>query len=129
MATPLEAVKWIQGAPDCRLSTDPLIQVHPFDDDTFVLRVSKCYSFEGNFIYLLFGDARAVVFDTGSPPRPPNPHNQVDLPIRRTVHGIIDGWLRKRGRTASTSSRPRHRCSGLPLTLRVFDHARDAADM
>src|SRR4051812_37969759 len=97
MATPLEAVQWIHGTHNCGLSTDPLIQVHPFDDDTFVLRMSKCYSFEGNFIYLLFGDTRAVVFDTGGPPGPPNPHNHVDLPIRQTVDSIIDGWVKKRG--------------------------------
>ena len=94
---PLEAVKWLHGASDCRLSADPLIQVYSFDDDTFILRVSKCYSFEGNFIYLLFGDTRAVVFDTGGPASPPNPHNQVDLPIRHTIDGIVDGWAKRRG--------------------------------
>ena len=65
---PLENVAWIHGAAVCaRPPQDPLIQVHQFDDDTFVLRVSKCFSFEGNFIYLLFGDSRAVMFDTGRP--------------------------------------------------------------
>jgi hydroxyacylglutathione hydrolase len=91
MTTPLDKVKWIHGAPDCALSTDPLIQVHPFDDDSFILRLSKCYSFEGNFIYLLFGDTRAVVFDTGGPPD----QGEV-LTIRQTIDNIIDGWVKKR---------------------------------
>jgi hydroxyacylglutathione hydrolase len=95
MTTPLHAVRWIHGAPDCALCTDPLIQVHPFDDDSFILRLSKCYSFEGNFIYLLFGDSRAVVFDTGGPP---NPQDQGEvLTIRQTVDGIIEGWVNRRG--------------------------------
>ena len=63
-------MKWIHGAPDCALSTDPLIQMQAFDDDSFILRLSKCYSFEGNFIYLLFGANWAAVFDTGGPPNP-----------------------------------------------------------
>lgn len=95
MATLLKTVKWIHGAPNCELSADPLIQVHLFDDDTFILRVSKCYSFEGNFIYLLFGDTRAVVFDTGGPPSPLNSHNQVDLPIRQTIDGIVANWAKR----------------------------------
>ncbi len=94
MTTPLDAVKWIHGAPDCALSTDPLIQVHPFDNDTFILRLSKCYSFEGNFIYLLFGNTRAVVFDTGGPPNPRD-GGEV-LTIRQTVDSIIDGWAKAR---------------------------------
>jgi glyoxylase-like metal-dependent hydrolase (beta-lactamase superfamily II) len=99
MTATLDAVTWIHGAADCALGTDPLIQVYPFDDDTFILRVSKCYSYEGNFIYLLFGDIRAVMFDTGGPPYPPGPWNQGKaLPIRQTVDSIIDGWVKKRGR-------------------------------
>jgi hypothetical protein len=31
------------------------------------LRVSKCFSYEGNFIYLLFGDNKAIMLDTGGP--------------------------------------------------------------
>lgn len=98
MPTPLDAVNWIHGAPDCGQSADPLIQVHKVDNDTFILRVSKCYSFEGNFIYLLFGDTRAVLFDTGPPPYPPNSQNQgISLPIREAVDKIIADWLQARG--------------------------------
>ena len=98
MTLPLENVAWIHGAAVCAASKDPLLQAHQFDDDTFVLRVSKCFSFEGNFIYLLFGDSRAVLFDTGGLPSPENSFNHgKKLPIRQTVDGIIDEWLKKRG--------------------------------
>ena len=94
MTTPLGSVRWIHGARRCADSTDPLIQVHEFDEDTFVLRLSKCFSFEGNFLYLLFGTARAILFDTGA--RPDNGNGTV-LPIRSTVDGIVAGWLRRHG--------------------------------
>ncbi len=98
MTLPLETVAWIHGAADCKHSTDPLIQVHKFDDDTFVLRVSKCFSFEGNFIYLLFGDSKAVMFDTGGSPSPPTTFNQGKaLPVRQTVDGIISDWQTRHG--------------------------------
>ncbi len=83
----LDQVKWIHGARDCSRSTDPLLQVVAFDDDTFVLRQSKCFNFEGNFLYLLFGTERAILFDTGASPGP-NAQGQV-LPLRRTVDDII----------------------------------------
>jgi glyoxylase-like metal-dependent hydrolase (beta-lactamase superfamily II) len=91
MTLPLENVIWIHGAADCAHSTDPLIQVHQNNADTFVLRVSKCFSFEGNFIYLLFGDSKAVMFDTGGLPSPRNPFNEgKTLPVRQTVDAIIE---------------------------------------
>ena len=103
--TPLETVKWIHGAPDCALSTDPLIQVHAFDDDSFILRLSKCYSFEGNLIYLLFGDNRAAVFDTRWPAEPAGP--------RRGAHHSPD--CRRRHRRLGKTARPRRdRSRGRP---------------
>jgi hypothetical protein len=61
-------VTWIHGSPNCATTVDPPIQVHRFDDDTFILRQSKCSepgtpatpgsSFEAPFMYLLVGSAR-----------------------------------------------------------------------
>lgn len=84
----LASVRWIHGAPDCARSDDPLLQVVRADPDTFVLRVSKCFSFEGNFIYLLVGRDRAVLFDTGGPPDPGSAARV--LPLRRAVDAILD---------------------------------------
>jgi hydroxyacylglutathione hydrolase len=98
MATSLESVQWIHGAADCERSTDPLIQIHALDADTFILRLSKCFSFEGNFIYLMFGSARAIVFDTGGPPGQQS-HGEI-MPIRQTIDSIVSGWLDGRGMAA-----------------------------
>jgi hydroxyacylglutathione hydrolase len=98
MTLPLENVTWIHGAANCAHSTDPPIQVQRYDANTFVLRVSKCFSFEGNFIYLLFGDSKAVIFDTGGRASPDNPFNhRKALPVRQTVDAIIE---ERRGRGA-----------------------------
>ena len=69
-------VTWIHGASNCSHSTDPPIQVHRFDADTFILRQSKCSepgspagpgpSFEAPFLYLLFGDSKCLLLDSGA---------------------------------------------------------------
>lgn len=86
MPSPLDQVHWTHGAPDCAHSTDPLLQVHAFDDDTLVLRVSKCFNFEGNFIYLLIGKTQAMLLDTGPAPEG-DPTRR--LPLRATVDDVI----------------------------------------
>lgn len=93
---------WIHGAPDCSQTADPSIQVHQYDADTFILRQSKCSepgtpqhpgpSFEAPFLYLIFGDERALLLDTGASRSP------TVFPIGQTVREIIDRWLADRNR-------------------------------
>jgi glyoxylase-like metal-dependent hydrolase (beta-lactamase superfamily II) len=83
----LASVRWIHGATDCAASDDPLLQVVAADDDTFILRISKCFSFEANFIYLLLGTERVVLFDTGAPPDEGSAARV--LPLRDTVDAIL----------------------------------------
>jgi hydroxyacylglutathione hydrolase len=81
----LVAVRWIHGAPDCAQSADPPLQVVAADDDTFVLRQSKCVNFEAPFLYLLLGTEMGLLHDTGATA-------DADLfPIRRTVEDLIAG--------------------------------------
>lgn len=90
----LVAVRWIHGAPDCAQSDDPPLQVVAVDPDTYILRISKCFSFEANFIYLLLGRERAVLFDTGAPPDPASPTRI--LPLRATVDALLSAHPRGR---------------------------------
>jgi hydroxyacylglutathione hydrolase len=84
-ATDLAAVRWIHGAPDRDRSTDPPLQVVAVDDDTFVIRQSKCVNFEAPFLYLLLGRETALLHDTGATA-------DADLfPIRRTVEDLVAG--------------------------------------
>ena len=89
MPVSLDTVQWIHGAADCAASNDPLLQVHQFDDDTFILRQSKCFSFEGPFMYLMFGSQRVVLFDAGA--GPDDSSNRI-LPLRARVDETIDHW-------------------------------------
>ena len=79
----LAAVRWIHGAPDCTDATDPPLHVVAVDDDTFVIRQSKCVHFEAPFLYLLLGTERALLHDTGATAEGDA------FPIRRTVEDLI----------------------------------------
>ncbi|HZF13508.1 MAG TPA: MBL fold metallo-hydrolase [Thermoanaerobaculia bacterium] len=80
-------VRWIHGSPDCVASADPPLQVHALDGDTFILRQSKCLSFEAPFLYLFFGTERAILFDTGAQPVAGR-----QLPLREVVSGLVAEW-------------------------------------
>jgi hydroxyacylglutathione hydrolase len=84
-------VAWIHGSPSCAGNTDPPIQVHRFDADTFVLRQNKCVNFEGPFIYVLFGEQKVLVEDTGATADPAR------FPIAMTVRNLISRRLAERG--------------------------------
>ena len=75
--------EWIHGAEDCRQSTDPALQTHQAEADTFIFRQSKCTSFEAPFMYLLIGVTQSLLLDTGAPMQ------ESELPIRETVDRIL----------------------------------------
>lgn len=53
---------WINGT-DC--NAEPLLQVHTYNEDLFILRQSLCTNLEAPFIYLIFGENRVLMQDTG----------------------------------------------------------------
>jgi hydroxyacylglutathione hydrolase len=75
-------VSWIHGAPG-----EPAIQVHRYDEHTVILRQSKSTSYEAPFLFLLFGNDRAVLLDTGATADPER------FPLRETVDRLVAGWL------------------------------------
>jgi glyoxylase-like metal-dependent hydrolase (beta-lactamase superfamily II) len=79
--------RWIHGSPSARRNTDPAIQVHRYDPHTVVLRQNKAVHYEAPFIYLLFGNERALLLDTGATAEPTR------FPLRETVDGLISEWL------------------------------------
>jgi glyoxylase-like metal-dependent hydrolase (beta-lactamase superfamily II) len=89
MATPLSDVKWIHGAADCQANADPLLQVHRFDADTFIMRENKCYSAEGNFMYLLLGMDKALLLDTGDLQDADSLLPRTGLPLAQAVRGNL----------------------------------------
>jgi len=85
-------VRWIHGAPNRRAATDPAIQVHAYDEHTVILRQSKGVSSEAPFMFLLFGNDRALLLDTGATADPQR------FPLRETVDGLIGDWLTRHPR-------------------------------
>lgn len=78
---------WINGA-DC--STESPMQVFRYDANTWIVRQSMCTNFEGPFLYLLFGQNKALLEDTGA--------GNVD--VAGTIQPIVQTWLSENGRTS-----------------------------
>jgi len=74
---------WIHGAAQCVPQPQPLIQVHRYNADTYILRQSKCTNYEAPFIYLLFGEDKVLMQDTGAS----------NVPLFNTVQTVINQWL------------------------------------
>lgn len=76
--------------PDGTSCPEDTFTVHRYSEDTFILRQSLCTGFEAPFLYLMFGDDRVLLEDTG----------YAGAQVAPVVYGIIDAWLAERGRTS-----------------------------
>ncbi|MDX6313258.1 MAG: hydroxyacylglutathione hydrolase [Streptomyces sp.] len=83
---------WFHGTPSKGHADGPKIQVHRYDEHTVILRQSKSVSYEAPFLYLLFGNDRALLLDTGATADPEL------FPLRATVDQLIAEWLDKHPR-------------------------------
>jgi glyoxylase-like metal-dependent hydrolase (beta-lactamase superfamily II) len=80
-------VAWIHGSVSAKHNTDPDIQVHWYDQHTVILRQNKAIDYEAPFMFLLFGDARAVLIDTGAT------ESGEFFPLRTVVDALMTEWL------------------------------------
>lgn len=76
---------WPHGGPRC--VKVPEFQIHKYNDDLYVLRQSGCSHYEKPFLYLLFGQDKALLLDTGA--------GATD--VARVVKGVIEKRLAGRG--------------------------------
>jgi hydroxyacylglutathione hydrolase len=77
-------VHWDPGAQACPAQTDP-IQVHRYNAQTIVLRENLCATWEAPFMYLLIGNQRALLIDTGDIADPKL------MPLKALVMGLLPG--------------------------------------
>lgn len=77
---------WINGT----AAGEPQTQVQAIDPDTFVIRQSVRTNFEAPFLYLLFGQDRALLIDSGAG----------GLKIRPAVDAVIADWLKTNKRAS-----------------------------
>ncbi|MGB7247669.1 MAG: MBL fold metallo-hydrolase, partial [Phormidesmis sp.] len=80
-------VNWIHGSISAKHNRDPDIQVHAYNEHTVILRQNMAVHVEAPFMYLLFGNERAILLDTGATRSPDF------FPLRQTVDDLIDQWL------------------------------------
>jgi glyoxylase-like metal-dependent hydrolase (beta-lactamase superfamily II) len=80
-------VRWIHGSVSAKHNTDPDIQVHQYNPHTYILRQNMAVHYEAPFMFLLFGNDRALLLDTGATRSPDF------FPLRQTVDGLIEQWL------------------------------------
>ncbi|MGK0224564.1 MAG: hydroxyacylglutathione hydrolase [Limisphaerales bacterium] len=82
-AKTLRDKKWVHGSVDCDTNEDPAIEVFRYDQSSYILRQNKCLSFEAPFIYVLLGEQKALVLDTGAT------KSVIDFPLYDTVRSLI----------------------------------------
>ena len=80
-------VAWIHGSPSAKHNADPDIQTFDYDPHTVILRQNKAINYEAPFLFLLFGNSRAVLIDTGATA------SAEYFPLRKTVDALLDRWL------------------------------------
>jgi hydroxyacylglutathione hydrolase len=56
--------RWQTGGPNCVTLAN--WQVHEYNEDFYILRESGCINYEKPFLYLIFGDQKALLEDTGA---------------------------------------------------------------
>ncbi len=80
-------VRWIHGSISSKHNSDPDLQSHWYDEDTVILRQNKAIDYEAPFLFLLFGQQRAVLLDTGATV------SERYFPLREVVDDLIQTWL------------------------------------
>jgi len=85
LAGPLDT-PW-SAAPNCESFSGPPIEIHEYDPHTYILRENLCATFEAPFLYLLIGQSKALLIDSGDVADP-----QV-MPLAKTVFGLLPDKL------------------------------------
>jgi len=83
------AESWLTGGPDC--VSVPDWQVHAYNDDFYILRESGCLDAEKPFLYLIFGQERALLEDTGVAPA-----GRPMVPLAPVVLDLMEKWAAKK---------------------------------
>lgn len=80
--------KWIAGGPKCMEETE--WQIHEYNADLYILRESGCTHYEKPFLYVIFGDEKVTLIDTGA--------GQND--IGRIYDLLVAKWLKRKNRSS-----------------------------
>lgn len=78
-------VRWSPGAEDCEQANEPVLQIHQYEPQTFILRQGLCSTFEAPLLYLLIGEDEALLIDTGATEDPAR------MPLATAVMDLLPG--------------------------------------
>ena len=81
---------WPELSEGCE--TRPHFQLHEYNADLFILRQSGCTNYEKPFLYLLFADGRALLFDSGAK----------NADVAGAVRDALKRWADRHGGTVPT---------------------------
>ena len=76
-------VRWDAGQSDCSKSPPRPLQVHRYNDGTYLLRENLCATNEAPFMYLLVGGSKALLIDTG------DVADAQQMPLATTVMSLL----------------------------------------
>jgi glyoxylase-like metal-dependent hydrolase (beta-lactamase superfamily II) len=79
-------VRWIHGSESAKHNADPDIQIYRYDERTVILRQNMAVNCEAPFMFLLFGDDRALLIDAGATKEPEF------FPLRQVVDSLISDF-------------------------------------
>ncbi len=79
-------MRWHPGEEQCSPANSGRIEAHAFDESTIVIRQNPCVDFEANFLYLLIGESRALLVDTGA---------TEDAQTNAGLVEMVDGYRRR----------------------------------
>lgn len=82
---------WIHGSISAKHNTDVRVQVHRYNEHTYILRQNPAVDWEAPFMYLLIGEEKALLIDAGATPNPDW------FPLRETVDGVLARWADANG--------------------------------
>ena len=77
---------WRPGGPLCAAVPD--WQVHEYNPDFYILRESGCINYEKPFLYLIFGQDKVLLEDTGAG----------NVKTADFVTGFVEKWAQRKGR-------------------------------
>jgi glyoxylase-like metal-dependent hydrolase (beta-lactamase superfamily II) len=81
---------WLVAGPNCLEVPD--WQVHEYNPTFYILRESGCTNYEKPFLYLIFGNERALLVDTGA---------GATVDTAATVQKLIAGWQKRNQHTTT----------------------------
>src|SRR6267154_5702755 len=85
------AEPWLTGGPNCL--TIPNWQVHEYNEDFYILRESGCINAEKPFLYLIFGENKAILEDTGVAYDTPD---KTVIPTAPVIMDLMAKWAKRK---------------------------------